>query len=151
MNIRPFEERDREACVQLAPRLLENVNPFQDEGSEPIDTVEWMLEHQQTQPGQGAQAVFVAEDDEGIAGMVKVFMKGQLVGQREAYVDGLAVQERVSRQGVGSELMKACEEWARGRGHKWLHIETPASNQVARDFYAAIGYGEEVVKLSKGL
>lgn len=149
MNIRPFEERDREACLQLAPRLMENVNPFDDGGSGPIDTVEWMLEAQQT--NQTPTAVFVAEDDEGIAGMVKVFMKGEFVGQKEAYVDGLAVTERVARQGVGTELMKACEKWAAGRGHKWIHIETPASNQSARDFYGKIGYKEEVVKLSKGL
>lgn len=149
MNIRPFEERDREACLQLAPRLMENVNPFHDDGSGPIDTVEWMLEAQQAQ--QTPQAVFVAEDEQGIAGMVKVFMKGQLVGQKEAYVDGLAVQERVARQGVGTELMKACEEWAEARGHKWIHIETPAKNKLARDFYSAIGYGEEVVKMSKGI
>lgn len=147
MNIRPFEERDREACHQLAPRLLENVNPFDDSGSGPFDTVEWMLAAEETQ--QTPQAVFVAEDDEGVAGMVKVFMKGQMKGQKEAYVDGLAVNERIAHQGVGTALMKACEDWARGRGHKWLHIETPASNTAAREFYAAIGYGEEVVKLSK--
>ena len=128
---------------------MENVNPFHDDGSGPFDTVEWMLEAERAE--QTPQAVYVAEDEQGVAGMVKVFMKGQMKGQKEAYVDGLAVDERVARQGVGTELMKACEEWAAGRGHKWIHIETPASNQAARDFYGAIGYGEEVVKLSKGL
>ena len=49
MNIRPFEERDREACLQLAPRLMENVNPFTDDGSGPFDTVEWMLAAEQSQ------------------------------------------------------------------------------------------------------
>ena len=149
MNIRPFEERDREACQQLAPRLMENVNPFHDESSAPFDTVAWMLEAEDSQ--KTPTAVFVAEDEQGVAGMVKVFMKGQTIGQKEAYVDGLAVNERVARQGVGTKLMEACEEWARGRGHNWIHIETPAKNQLARDFYGAIGYSEEVVKLSKGL
>lgn len=150
MNIRPFEERDRAACEKLAPRLMENVNPFHDEGTGPFDTVEWMLAAEEA-ANQTPTAVYVAEDDQGVAGMVKVFMKGQMVGQKEAYVDGLVVDERVAREGVGTKLMDACEDWARGRGHKWIHIETPASNQTARDFYAAIGYGEQVVKLSKEL
>lgn len=146
MKIRPFEESDRAAALALAPRLMENVNPWSDQSTGPVDTVEWMLDQQ---ADDTPTAVFVAEDEEGFAGMVKVFEKGRLEGQREAYVDGLAVEERVARKGLGSELMKACEEWAAKRGHKWVHIETPASNQVARDFYGAIGYGEQVVKLSK--
>ncbi|GAB3293566.1 GNAT family N-acetyltransferase [Epidermidibacterium keratini] len=146
MKIRPFTESDRPAALALAPRLMENVNPWSDQSTGPVDTVEWMLDQQ---TNDTPMAVFVAEDDEGFAGMVKVFEKGHMAGEREAYVDGLAVEERVARQGLGTELMEVCEDWARKRGHKWVHIETPASNQVARDFYGAIGYGEEVVKLSK--
>lgn len=148
MNIRPYEDSDYDAAKALAPRLVENVNPWDDNDSGPVDTVEWMLS--QTTSDE-PQQIFVAEDDQGLAGMARVFAKGHLAGQREAYVDGLAVQERAARQGLGTKLMDTCEEWARGRGHKWMHIETPASNQQARDFYTAIGYGEEVVKLSKEL
>lgn len=150
MQIRRYEDRDREPALALAPRLVEGIAPWRDEQAARasyIDTVAWSIDH----GGDDDIAVFVAEDDEGFAGIVTVKEKGHFTGQKDAYVEGLAVQERVSRTGLGTKLMEACEEWGRRRGHRRLLLKTGAGNKVAREFYAAIGYEEEEIKLSKAL
>ncbi|MEO6956821.1 MAG: GNAT family N-acetyltransferase [Antricoccus sp.] len=151
MQIRPYEQRDREAALKLAPRLVAGIAPWRDEHAARasyVDTVAWSIDHSD---GDQEMAVFVAEDDDGLAGIVTVMEKGHFTGQKDAYVEGLAVGERRSRSGVGTELMSAAEGWGRKRGHTRLLIETGAANKVAREFYGAIGYEEEEVKLSKAL
>jgi GNAT superfamily N-acetyltransferase len=47
--------------------------------------------------------------------------------------------------------MVAAEEWARRQGLACLSLDTGAANARARAFYAALGYEEEDVKLTKRL
>lgn len=150
MEIRPYEQRDREAALEFAPRLVAGMAPWRDESAARaryVDTVSWTLDH----VGDTDQAVFVAEDEEGLAGVVTVKARGHFTGQSDAWVEGLVVAERVARGGVGTDLMRACEQWGHQRGYKRLLIETGAGNKVAREFYGALGYEEEEVRLSKAI
>ncbi|WP_052591493.1 GNAT family N-acetyltransferase [Luteipulveratus mongoliensis] len=61
------------------------------------------------------------------------------------------VAEHATRLGVGSALIRAAEQWARARGHQRIQLETGAANQGARTFYAALGYEQEEVRISKPL
>jgi ribosomal protein S18 acetylase RimI-like enzyme len=96
--------------------------------------------------------VFVAVDDQGaVVGFVSVGSRPHWSGETDAYVEELAVIERVERRGVGSALMDAAEEWSRRHGFSRLTLETGAANEVARGFYRSRGYRDEDVRLSVGL
>lgn len=69
----------------------------------------------------------------------------------DAYVGELVVDEQTTGHGVGRALMEAAECWARSAGHRRLSVETGAANLSARAFYAALGYAEEEVVLSRAL
>jgi len=55
------------------------------------------------------------------------------------------------RRGIGTLLVRAADEWARGRGFARLTLETGAANHTARAFYAALGFQEEDVRLTRTL
>jgi GNAT superfamily N-acetyltransferase len=51
----------------------------------------------------------------------------------------LRVRAKERRQGVGSRLFEAVEEWARARGCRQLKVETQNNNVPACHFYARMG------------
>ena len=88
MRIRSYKDSDREPALALAPRLVEGIAPWRDERAARasyIDTVAWSIDH----GSDDDIAVFVAEDDEGFAGIVTVMERGHFTGQKDAYVDVL--------------------------------------------------------------
>ncbi|GGT15106.1 GNAT family N-acetyltransferase [Nonomuraea spiralis] len=96
-------------------------------------------------------AVFVAVRGPRIVGVVSVDRQRHFTGDEDAYVGELAVDPREVRGGVGRRLMAAAEDWARGQGLRHVTLETGAANTTARRFYAALGYTEEGVRLTRSL
>jgi ribosomal protein S18 acetylase RimI-like enzyme len=94
-------------------------------------------------------AVFVAEADDDLIGLVTVSERISFVGQREGYVGWLVVRAGMERRGIGSTLMTVAEKWAVGRGLSCLTLETGAANHAARSLYQALGYEEEDARLTK--
>ena len=52
----------------------------------------------------------------------------------------ICVDEKLRGQGVGSALLAACEEWARGRGLEYLELNVLEANEAARRLYERTGY-----------
>ena len=98
-----------------------------------------------------AGVAFVAVEADGIVGFVTVAERKHFTGVAEAYVGELAVVEDAEGRGVGRALMGAVEAWARDRGLARISLDTGTANAGARGFYAALGYEETEVRLSKTL
>lgn len=81
--------------------------------------------------------VLVAETGGALVGYVSVqFAAWNRLGR----IHGLVVSPAHRRQGIGSALVHAAEQFIqqyRGRG---IYVDTPVSNEGARWFYAEIGY-----------
>jgi GNAT superfamily N-acetyltransferase len=150
VEIREYRDDDRPAALMLAPRLLEGVAPWRDRDAVLRAVKEWVRESIDAASNDG-HAVFVAEDDNGLAGLVTVATRPHFAGDIDAYVGELIVDARSSRSGIGTALMQAAENWARARGLRRLTLDTGAANSVARRFYARLGYLEEDVRLSRQL
>jgi RimJ/RimL family protein N-acetyltransferase len=56
---------------------------------------------------------------------------------------GLMVAARHRRRGIGSALMEAAEEWARGAGVTKLELHVFPHNQAAIALYSKLGYERE--------
>jgi GNAT superfamily N-acetyltransferase len=90
-------------------------------------------------------ALLVAEDGDGrVAGWIHVCGRGFLTSDAFAEIDGLVVQASARRRGAGRSLVRAAEDWARGRGYAVLSIHSNVARIEARPFYEAMGY--EVIK-----
>ncbi len=63
-------------------------------------------------------------------------------GGRSARLYSIAVAAEEAGQGVGSRLLAAAEDTARGRNAERLHLEVRTDNPVAIRFYRQKGYRE---------
>ena len=99
------------------------------------------------------RATFVAELDGRVVGVVDVRVAhpgGSHRPLRYGYVAEIAVAAHARRHGVGAELLRAAEAWARERGCTYAVLDYNAHNDDARRFYRErMGYrpaGEIVLK-----
>ncbi len=147
MHVRPYDDRDLESVRRLAPRLAEGVAPWRDPARVTAAVRDWVEESLR----DPERAVYVAEADGTVVGLVTVGVRRHFTGELDAYVGELAVDATVARRGVGRALMAAAEGWAAERGLVRLTLETGAANAAARAFYGALGYLEEDVRLTRAV
>ena len=146
--IRPADDSDRAAVLELAPRLAEGVAPWRDQAEALLAGRRW-LEESLDAAKAGDSVVLVAADADGIAGVISVRASTHFTGERDGYIGELAVADRAARQGIGRALIAAADTWARDRGLRHLTLHTGAFNTNARAFYAALGFADEEVRLTR--
>jgi ribosomal protein S18 acetylase RimI-like enzyme len=148
MQVRSYEPTDREAVEALSHRLTEGVAPWRD----PIevgDAVAGWVRESLGRAGTDGCAVLVASQGDELVGFVTVNEQHHWSGDTDAYIGELVVARHAEGRGVGRQLVRAAEQWAVGRGHDRITLETGAANHAARRFYARLGYEEEQVHLTR--
>lgn len=96
-----------------------------------------------------AAEVFVAEGEDGIMGVVSLWIKPDLAhGDTVVEVPMLAVSEKARRNGVGKLLMTTVQEIAAENGADLIELVATRENVAAREFYQSLGFIEaDVVAL----
>ena len=148
--IRPAGDNDQAGILELAPRLAEGVAPWRDQAEAPLAGRRW-LEESLDAAKTGDGVVLVAVDAAGIAGVISVRPSAHFTGERDGYIGELVVADRASRRGIGRALVAAADAWARDHGLRNLTLHTGAFNTNARAFYAALGFAEEEVRLTRAI
>jgi ribosomal protein S18 acetylase RimI-like enzyme len=150
IRVRPACGDDRTGILELAPRLAEGVAPWRDQAEALLAGRRW-LEESLDAAKTGDGVVLVVADEEAIAGVITVRASTHFTGERDGYIGELAVAERASRHGIGRALIAAADAWARDHGLRNLTLHTGAFNANARGFYAALGFAEEEVRLTRAI
>jgi GNAT superfamily N-acetyltransferase len=150
LTVRPYRSTDHDAVMALADRLSIGVAPWRDPSAVAGAVRSWVAGSIEGVDPEDSP-VFVAADARDLVGFVSCGRRAHWTGESDAYVGELVVAEPAQGRGVARALMSAAEDWARQGGVRRLTIETGAANDGARAFYAAIGYAEEEVVLSRGL
>ena len=83
----------------------------------------------------GARA-WVAEEEKQLV----AFLIARHVSRRHGHIITLDVREDRRRQGVGTALLVAAEEWLRGEGVTRVRLETAVDNGAAVRFWEKTGY-----------
>ena len=148
--ILPADDDDRAGVLELAPRLAIGVAPWRDQAEALLAGRRW-LEESLDAAKAGDGVVLVSADAGGIAGVISIRPSTHFTGERDGYIGELVVAERASRQGIGRALIAAAEDWARDHGLRNLTLHTGAFNAGARGFYAALGFAEEEVRLTRAV
>lgn len=87
-------------------------------------------------------AVFVFHNDDvvgSLSGWAHVYGK-HLIELEYAEIGGLVVDHESRRKGIGRQLMRKCEEWAREKGYKEIRLRSGGQRKEAHAFYEKIGY-----------
>jgi GNAT superfamily N-acetyltransferase len=89
-------------------------------------------------------AVYVMEENNSeISGWVHVHGRHLIEAQSFAEIGGLVVDVNHRRKGIGEQLMRKCEEWARTRGYQEVRLRSGGHRKEAHEFYKRIGYTNE--------
>ncbi len=135
MNIRPFEEHDRPAVIDLW-RACGLVVPQND----PDKDIDRKLKVDR-------DLFLVGTEDDTIVATVM----GGYEGHR-GWINYLAVHPDTRRNGYGEAIMHAVEARLREKGCPKVNLQVRTSNLGVIAFYAAMGYGQdEVVGMGKRL
>ncbi|MCM2279269.1 MAG: GNAT family N-acetyltransferase [Oligoflexia bacterium] len=92
--------------------------------------------------GHELYALFVARNDDGsVLGWIQINAEpiSLLVGPR-ADIAALVVDERHRSKGVGRELVKQAELWARERNFEMIRVRSNVTRRDAHRFYQREGY-----------
>jgi len=105
---------------------------------------------------QYAGKVMIAELNGEVAGYAMVWTKVPGVDIEDGDFEcgrlaDLAVLERFRGKGIGQQLIKASESWAREQGVRYFRLGVMAKNGNARALYQKLGYGECQIEMEKEL
>jgi GNAT superfamily N-acetyltransferase len=74
------------------------------------------------------------------------------LGRVRVVIHALVIQEAYRRQGIGTRLMEAAEEWARGRGAVFALVDTYVGSPLSVPFYERhMGYSRRALRFRKTL
>jgi ribosomal protein S18 acetylase RimI-like enzyme len=148
VQIREYTPADRDAIMALAPRLAEGMPAWRDRAAWLAAVRGWMNDAADAAI-RPDNVVYVAVDGGQVLGVVHAAERTHFTGQVDAYVGELVTAAGQERRGIARALMRAAEAWGAARGLDHLTLETGMANHSARAFYAALGYLEEDVRLTK--
>lgn len=136
LEVRPFEERDRAAIVDLWSEAFPD-EPSHNVSSEIIDR------KTRIQP----DLFLVAELDGVVVGAVMAGFDGV-----RGWLHRLAVRTSARRRGVGTELVRCAERALLAFGCPKVNLQVRGSNAAVVAFYRALGYSiEDRVSLGRRL
>ncbi|MBN8782124.1 MAG: GNAT family N-acetyltransferase [Terrimonas ferruginea] len=132
MNLIKLARHDRprlSGLIKLYERVFE-MEPFAVPPAEYLDTL-------LTNPG----IIFiVAEEEEKIVGgLTAHVLHSVYFTSAEVYVYDLAVSEEQQRKGIGTQLMKALQEYCRQQGYREVFVQADRPDQHALNFYQKTG------------
>jgi aminoglycoside 6'-N-acetyltransferase I len=96
-------------------------------------------------PGRMPLVVLIAEAKDGtLAGFLEAGLRSHADGCNEAhavgYVEGWYVAKKFRRCGIGAELLRAAEDWARGQGCVEIASDAQIENEVSQRAHEALGF-----------
>jgi aminoglycoside 6'-N-acetyltransferase I len=107
--------------------------------------------------GEKLFAIFVADRGDGsLGGFLEASLRRYADGcdtSPVGYIEGWYVDDDVRRQGIGAQLVKAAEQWARAQGCTEMASDCAISNEVSQHSHLALGYeeAERLVHFRKSL
>lgn len=133
MRIRPGTGKDAEAWLSLRLALW----PETLEAQHRVELADILADSEEN-------GVFFCEDDEGrLVGFAEVSLRKWAEGCLSSpvgYLEGWYVVEGARRQGVGGQLVRAAEDWARAKGCSEMASDTGLDNVVSEAAHRRLGY-----------
>jgi aminoglycoside 6'-N-acetyltransferase I len=145
-SVRPLQERDLNEWLRLRKRLWDAISEA-DHKSEMVD----IIDH------PDSQFVLVAEREAGkLLGFLEVSIRPFVEDcetDHVGYLEGWYVESEVRGRGIGKELVRIAEQWAREKGCEEMASDAEVGNELSLAVHLGLGYVEtsRLVHLRKEL
>ena len=100
----------------------------------------------------GNRAVFIAEENKEVVGMVLgKYFKPLSISRfdKKGHISNLYVVEGHRKSGIGEKLVLRAMEWLRQNDVRHIGLEVHVENRAACKFYKKLGFREYTIKLIK--
>jgi GNAT superfamily N-acetyltransferase len=133
--IRKGGKRDIEELSQLLAKLFAIETDF------PIDAAGQAAGLRLLLADCNRNAIFVAENDKGIVGMVTAqLVVSTAAGGYGIIIEDMVILEKYRRQRLGTRLLKQVIAWGREKGAKRYQLVADRRNVPALEFYKNFGF-----------
>ena len=89
---------------------------------------------------RGDAIVLVAEADARVVGWIHVAITPVLESDLYGEIGGLIIDDTYRSRGIGAELLRAGEQWARNAGCAAMRVRSRTTRERAHAFYERSGY-----------
>lgn len=148
--VRAATPDDSAFVASLAPRLVIGMAPWRDP-ERMLAAMSGFIFEDLARMGAKSTMLIATDAQAAPLGFITVARQLNFTGEPQAYIGELAVAADAERRGVGRVLVRAAEGWALAQGLNLTVLDTGAANAAAREFYRALGYVEESVRLVRVL
>lgn len=134
ITVRPIAETDLNEWFRLRS-LLWDETPEEDHKSEMVD----IIDHYES------QQVFVAESEDRLVGFLEVSIRPfveDCISDHVGYLEGWYVEKDFRKLGIGKELVRKAEEWARGKDCTEMASDAELGNELSLKAHLGLGYEE---------
>jgi aminoglycoside 6'-N-acetyltransferase I len=143
--VRPIQESDLQAWYRLRQMLWDELTE-QEHQDEMLD----IYEH------TDSQLVLVAEKDGRLVGFLEASIRPFVEdchSDQVGYLEGWFVEPGFRRYGIGRDLVRAAERWARKKGCTEMASDAEVGNDLSLEAHLKLGYKEtsRLVHLRKDL
>ncbi len=140
-TIRPARPEDAARLFELAEATIAETDfLMRGPGEGPRSPDDWRAAIERH--GRHGDFDLVAEADGALVGMCGA-SRGAYARNRHTATVGVAVRQDHARRGIGSDLLRAVEDWALAEGVSRLELAVMRNNKAARRLYRKLGYRTE--------
>jgi aminoglycoside 6'-N-acetyltransferase I len=137
-RVRPARDSDQNALAQMRALLWPDA-----EVEQHLKELDAIFGHPMT--GTLPMAILVSEDENGtLIGFLEVGLRSHADGCSPArpvgFVEGWFVQQEFRDQGIGRELMRSAEDWARAQGCLEMASDALIDNEGSQRAHEALGF-----------
>ena len=139
INYRRSAPSDNETINELFIEMIKTINRRMiEDGVEPYTELERGYEdgYLDTFYVDDNRIIFVADNGENVIGYLST-----VIHDNYLYLDDYCVSEKFRGYGIGSNLIKLSEEFAKEKGLDEVHLHVQTANHESREFYSRRGYG----------
>eukprot|EP00933_Yihiella_yeosuensis_P061892 TRINITY_DN64761_c0_g1_i1.p1 TRINITY_DN64761_c0_g1~~TRINITY_DN64761_c0_g1_i1.p1 ORF type:complete len:190 (-),score=30.69 TRINITY_DN64761_c0_g1_i1:412-981(-) len=148
-TIRPANQNDQNSVAKLFREVLPNadyIERFPKFREVELAFVNWKLDPERG----GDMHLFFSDRTDRVLYVADlahevVAMGGAIMSEQGAELVRMQVRNSHRGRGIGTELLLACEKWARDAGASKIHLDTWVVNTSAQQFYEKHGFAKNRV------
>jgi len=153
VEIRKYADTDLEQVKKLLIELQNYERQFDGGRAEATEEfATWYLSHIFDNVATQQGVVFVAAQGDMICGFTAGYVQEELERREQFfYISELVVTSASRGQGIGSNLIRAMENFARSKGLKSIRIGVLAASLQVHALYKKLGFQDYAIELMKSL
>lgn len=152
--IRPSEKRDEPEIIECQSELQDAEYKVDKNRKTGVSTAKKYLQYIYKELSGKKGGIFVAELNDAIVGLIIMYIDKNEIEEIDGshlYISDLVIRKQYRNQGIGQQLMRFAEKFAKDHNVTETHLSVLTKNTSALNLYQKKGYKTKKIYLVKKL